>query len=331
MSRLRSAMAQIAAFIMMLLTLRPGRNRRPFVKVAGKPLFKGGPATKYAQLAPISASRFGGFSTVLCLSSVSTPIFFLRVLKALGARIFVNQNGVYYPAWFPVGWERKNAYLKSLNELADHVFFQSEFALRSYARWVGDPPARRSLLYNPVDTSIFFPRDGADELLVRVLVFMDVSEFTRPVWEHVLGFRAQFLLEGFEWVYVGRVLDVKIAQRLGIAPVEGDVPSLLRGCDVAFHLVYNDVCPNKVLECMASGVWVIGTSAGGTSELLGDAGAVLPVREDYGAPEYPTFEAMGEALLEFTKNKKEFRARAAARARNFEIQTWLSTIEAPRS
>lgn len=336
MTKLASALGLLARFLILVVTLRPNTRGDRRFKVLAPPGFLGGPATKFEQARPLLADRWAPYSTVLCFSAVHTPILLLRILKKLGARIIVNQNGVYYPSWFPRGWKRKNRYLSELNALADHSFFQSEFALASYREWVGAPPARRSVLHNGVDLGRFQPRASVDASTPpRVLVFADVSPLTRLLWEHVLGLQSR--VPDARWVFMGRVHDRAVFAGLRLAqaaaethfdPASARVRETLRSCDVALHLVYNDVCPNKVLECLASGLWVIGLSAGGTAELVGDAGAILSVRHGYEAPDFPSWDSLASELARFRANARACRASALARAARFSLDDWRRALRA---
>jgi len=338
MKKIGAAIRLLDDFAALLFTIRSGLRERPFVKPFGRPGFQGGPMTKFLQIQPIAADRNAPYSAVFCFSSVSVPLFLLRVLKLFGVRVLVNQNGVYYPAWYPKGYQRKNRYLRRLNALADHSFFQSRFALESYREWVGAPPVNHSILHNGVDLVKFYPDESRarDSARVRLLVFTDVSEFTRPVWRYVLGLMKSQEVKGVSWVFAGRILSPETFQELGLDGLgaethfdvpPGEVPALLRGCDLALHLIYNDVCPNKVLECLASGVWVIGTATGGTEELLEGTGAVLSVARGYGEPQFPPHQALAAAIAEFSARPETCLARARAQAERFGIEDWYRTVE----
>ncbi|MEW6055136.1 MAG: hypothetical protein AB1540_00860 [Bdellovibrionota bacterium] len=348
MKKIKMVLSIGRQFLELLFTLKPKEKSRTPIKVLAKPAFLGGPATKVSQLTEIMAHRRQHYSSVFCLSAVHTPIFLLRILKLLGAKVVVNQNGVYYPSWFPLGWEEKNAYLRRLNVLSDHTFFQSEFALRSYKQWVGDLPKNYSILHNPVDTRKFLPlEEGAlKNNALRVLVFADVSEFTEPLWQCVKGllhYMEFHPLErvSVEWTLMGRILSGKVFDRHQLGeldkieklkikmvwePEAHVVPERIREHDVALHLVYNDVCPNKVLECLASGLGVIGLSAGGTVELVGDAGITLNVPQGFGKPAFPAYSELREALSSYFAQKQEYRRRAVLRAQQFDLTLWHEKV-----
>ncbi len=345
-TKLKRAAALAWKSLDLLLTLRPGLTGPRRCKVFGAPSFTGGPMTKFRQLARVCAKKGEPYSTLICLSAVRVPIFVLRVLKFFGARIVVNQNGVYYPSWFGPKYKRANRYLRKLNDSADHVFFQSEFSRESYERWVAPVLPTHSILYNAVDLATYHSESRAtDPKQARILIFTDVRPLTRGLWKSVLEFLESTHAESQDlrdvtWVLAGQEADqdfflelshrlaelrsereLKIETRFDVATA--DVPALLRSCDAALHLVYNDPCPNKVLECLASGLHVITVSAGGSKELVGDAGQILDVPEGYDYGHYPSTEALSEALKSYFKEPALWRARAIGRAKQFVLESWL--------
>lgn len=322
----------------LLVTLRPAKRGARSCKVFGRPSHAGGPQTKYAQLQRACAGRWETYSTLICLSAVRVPLPALRLFKSLGARVTVNQNGVYYPSWYPAGWEQKNAYLRGLNQLADHTFFQSEFSVDSYRRWVGEPPGNRSILYNAVDREFFHEdREGPKRMVrPRVLVFLDFREINRAAWSYFSGLANE--ATDLEWVWMGREETSAIVSELRavpsgkraewvLSPSAEMVAKTIRSCDVALHFVYNDVCPNKVLECLASGVYVICSSAGGTKELVtGGGGEVLQVKDGYGAPEFPESAIVLASLKRATEDAYQKRIEARGASARFDLGDWVKLM-----
>ncbi len=323
-------------------TAKPAPAGGLTLKLARRPSYLGGPATKSRQLDKILAPTGASYSGLLCLSALRFPLTVAALLKRRGIRIVVNQNGVYYPAWYPKGWEKKNLYLQRLNAIADHTYFQSEFALESYKRWVGSTPKSWSILYNAVDLERFSTRGRTPAgQKPRILIFTDFAEINRKLWLHVAEFitASQNAGDQWEWHLAGRVgsedLYAHLKERLEKngakihwyeQPDPTAVAKMLASVDIAFHLFYNDVCPNKVLEAMASGVHVVTVSAGGSKELVGDAGQVLLVKEGLDIPEYPTSEMLRQAVKRFMMDPAGYSAKARARAEQFGLDSWFKKL-----
>jgi len=309
----------------------------------------GGPETKKNQLKGREAPRGQVYNTLIVLSAVRAPLWVLWILKVKGVRIVVNQNGVYFPRWWPRGWRARNRYLKRLNALADRTVFQSAFAWESYRQWVGSSPRGSEICHNGVDLKRFHPRDLASHSdIVRVLVFLDVHAHSRELWRHLIqvwiAIAQKPIAQRLSWRLMGRIgdepIDVDLAREIeqsaGDAlgerveycwnPGGNELPLKLREMDLALHLVHNDVCPNKVLECVASGVHVIVGSAGGARELIGEAGQVLDVAAGYDSVSYPDSEAILRAIEIYEEARDVWRTKALLRAKEFDLERWLERM-----
>lgn len=328
----------------LLRTLDPTATGK--IKVFGSPHFGGGPSTKLQQLQSIVARPGEPYAAVLCLSAVQVPLSILRLLKTRGAKLIVNQNGIYYPRWYGPGYERKNHYLRKLNELADYGFFQCEFALQGYRRWVGPPPATHTILYNAVDHKRFYPRASAQNAKTRVLFFHDIKLLNQWLWKNFLEFMNTLDPKDWnhvEWIFMGGVqakdlhqsIKYKLSelQKKGFSiicewsPKTNELPKILRDCDISLHLVYNDVCPNRVLEALASGLYVVALSAGGTKELLQHGGgSVVNVPETYDTQIWPEPHALAAQIQAAVQLGESGRIAAAKASQQFALPPWLKKI-----
>ncbi len=103
-----------------------------------------------------------GFSILYMLSNaIYLPAFAVARVRAAGVPLVLNQNGVFYPGWYPTGWERENARMAGPHATADYVFYQSEFCRRCAEQFLGPRTGRSEILYNAVDTGHFAPRKSA--------------------------------------------------------------------------------------------------------------------------------------------------------------------------
>jgi glycosyltransferase involved in cell wall biosynthesis len=297
----------------------------------------GGPQTKLGQLRAGAANRGERYGTVVCLSAARVPLTVLRLLRQRGARIVVNQNGVYYPLWCPEGFRSRNRFLRVLNRVAHHSFFQSRFSEISFERWVGPLPATRSILLNAVDRSRFFPSGEPPSDPLRALVFLDFREFNAVLWSHLAPL-LRSAVPGFRFTLMGQRdtsgFAERLQEKLAGVPIDwhfdadqATVARVLRGCDVALHFVFNDVCPNKVIECLASGVYVICGSAGGSAELVARGGGeALPVPAGFERRAYPSAPDILAALERFRANPAKLKREAAVAGVNFDLTPWLKAM-----
>jgi glycosyltransferase involved in cell wall biosynthesis len=309
----------------------------------------GGPRVKVDLLKSAFPSRLTDFSLVYLLSNaLYVPDFALDRIRAAGIPIVVNQNGVFYPAWFPDQWEAENARMAAALSRATHVLFQSEFSKASVAKFVGVEPASSEILYNGVDTLAFRPAVGEErestdgkQRPFRFLLTGKIGAST--------GYRLIGTLEGVaaarrsgvdvDLLVAGSLSeDVaatarKCVDELGIAEVvqftgpfsRVEAPDIYRGADAYIITKHNDPCPNVVLEALASGLPVLYVASGGVPELVGsDAGVGLTVPETFDEVPVPPPLAIAEGMARVVAGRADMAAAARQRAvARFSLNGWL--------
>lgn len=270
-----------------------------------------------ARTFPNSPGRFN----VLYLVTSQLPeevLTLARVARERGARIVVNQNGVAYPGWHGPGWERVNQPMILLLKLADHIVYQSRFCKESADRYLGQPRAAWTVLYNPVDTERFRPepaqRDPAAltlllggsqdfryrlEIALRVLA--KVARIRTDVRLLVTGRLPRAVGSG------GAESDARsLARELGVRDrvtflgpyTQAEAPGIFQRADILLHTKYNDPCPTVVIEAMASGLPVVYSKSGGVPELVGEEAGVGIATEVSWERDYPPDpDIMADAVL----------------------------------
>jgi len=302
-----------------------------------------GGTVKFQQLERELPNEPRGFNVIYLGSSNRPPDSsrLIRLARARGAAIVLNQNGVAYPGWHGPGWERTNEPLAELLRAADHVFFQSAFCKRSSDRFLGEPNGAWEILHNPVDTDRFVPRARPDRPLTLLL---GGNQYQRYRFESAVralalvgeDHDARLLVGGrISWHADARAAEREAAELLDQAGVAGRVellgpftqreaPALYRRADVLIHTKYNDPCPTVVLEAMASGLPVVYSASGGTPELVGDAGVGIQAPEDWERDHPPEPEALARAILQAAERRDELGPAARARAEErFALPRWI--------
>jgi glycosyltransferase involved in cell wall biosynthesis len=302
----------------------------------------GGPLVKVARLQEHFPQDRRGYNLVYLLSNA--PYLARTTLGRLKRRkvpMVLNQNGVFYQAWFDGDWRAKNAEMAAAYHMADHVFWQSAFCRRCADRFLGEREGPGEVLYNAVDTRRFAPLDERPERPVTFLVAGKI--------EHHLYRRIGDALEGLARLradnpdarlIVAGSLDDRSRKhsaddiaRLGLADAvsftgaydQGQAPEVFRSADIYLMTKPNDPCPNTVLEALACGLPVIYSATGGVPELVGDeAGWPLSCQEDFEAMVWPDVSdlttAMGEAALSWETRTRAARTRAVER---YDIDPWI--------
>jgi len=345
-SRLREA-AQIGRRILIDWTARAtirsaGGGLGPRLWYAGaKPGQAGGPGLKLRKLQSAFPEHDRGYNLVYILSAA--PYLSERTLVRCKERkvpTVLNQNGVYYPAWYAGDWKGRNRAMAVAHDRADHVLYQSDFCRRAAQRFLGPRSGPSDILFNAVDTKVFVPTDTTPPLPYCFLI-------TGRIGPHQ-AYRVAQAVEGLAFARrQGLNCRILVAGHLAPAVVDrarsavarhgvesafelrppysqSEAPALYRQAHAYLTLTHQDACPSAVIEALASGLPVIHPSSGGIPELAGEAGVVLTTGEDWEKPLIPSAAAIGEAMLATAERRPELVAKARARAvRLFDIAPWL--------
>jgi glycosyltransferase involved in cell wall biosynthesis len=303
----------------------------------------GGPLVKLRHLQRRFPNRPLGFSLVYLLSNA----LYLpgRVIDAVGRRgvpIVLNQNGVFYPAWYPHGWERENARMARVHAAASHVLYQSEFCRRAAERFLGARAGDSEILYNAVDTAAFVPAPPGS---ARPFTFLITGKIGAAV-----AYRLTSSVAGLAAARKGG-LDVRLriagpvageaqraalalADRLGIADAlaftgpygEADARAVYQAADAYLTTKHNDPCPNAVIEALACGLPVLYSESGGVPELVGtEAGVALAVEATFAETPVPDASAIAAGMAEIMAGRDRMAAAARARAvARFDLGAWLN-------
>jgi glycosyltransferase involved in cell wall biosynthesis len=309
----------------------------------------GGTLVKLRRLSARFPERRADYNLVYLLSNAPyLPPAALRRLRAQRVPVVLNQNGVFYPAWFDGDCAAMNARMAAAYHAADHVFWQSAFCRRSADRFLGPRAGAGEVLHNAVDTRQFAPAAG-DGTRGGAFTFLTTGKFDRHMAYRPLAAIAALARarrDGLEsrLVIAGR-MDPELRAQLeesaathGVASAvaltgaygQTQAPAIYAAADAYLALTYNDACPNAVIEAMACGLPVLYSNSGGTPELVGDtAGVALDVEPGWERIEVPEPAAIaaGMAAIAARRDAMGDAARARAVAR-FDVETWLARHDA---
>lgn len=302
----------------------------------------GGPLVKSSLLISEfgqSYTNFGALYTFSGMPYLSSKV--LRLAKKRGIPIVHNQNGVFYKAWYDVGWEKRNLEMLNFYRAADVILFQSKFCYRAASKFLGESSAEKVLLYNSVDTTIFRPREV--EHRNDKFTFLIASKIGKRMgrlrgaiiglkYAIRAGLQCRLIIAGpmhdsvhrqvRELVYnlnLHKYVEIYGAYSRQMAPV------LFSSADAFISLNYNDSCPNSILEALASGLPIIYSNTGGTPELVShDCGVALDCEQSWELICFPADELVGPAMLEVANNLEKMKIACRERAiNNYELQHWL--------
>jgi glycosyltransferase involved in cell wall biosynthesis len=243
---------------------------------------------------------------VLYLVSSALPrgvLGWARAARVNRLKVVLNQNGVAYPAWV----SRHEAYFlnrraKALLRFSDHVIYQSEFCRESCDRWVGKAKAAHSIIYNPVDTSLFHSSGAKREfdLLLsgscsqpeRVRLPLEALALAKKNGLHWrMRIAGRFLWPNAECDFAHWLSDLNISDKVERAGTYSQIeaPEIYRSAKVLVHMQDKDASPTVPLEAMACGLPVIGIASGGMPELItSEVGTLLRVERGWDQFFYPS-------------------------------------------
>jgi glycosyltransferase involved in cell wall biosynthesis len=228
------------------------------------------------------------------------------------------------PIYFPIA--------RWINRRADLVLANSEAVRQDAISKEGAERRRVCVIHNGVDTQRFRPGPPEDAL---------ARELSLPAGTPVIGMVANFhgykghtdMVEAaailraqglkFSLVFVGRdgngsedvhrkIREAGLAESVRFAGPRADIPRFLSLFDVFVSASHEEGFSNSVLEAMASGRAIVGTSVGGTLEQIQDGVDGLLVE-----PGNP--EGLASALSRLLQDPS-LRARLAAAARAAAVQ-----------
>ena len=300
----------------------------------------GGPLVKIAKLKKYFPQKAFSFNLVYILSnSIYLPKNTIEEIRSKSIPIVLNQNGVYFPAWYPGDYAAANSMMSYVHHNANYVFWQSKYCKRAAEKFLGARLGPGQILYNAVDINKFYPGDciPSDSFVFLMTGKINRSSIYRfetairgLVYIRKSGFNAKICFAG--WVQDIQLLN-SIIQKYGVeryvdifGPYTQDqAPQIYRQANAYLSTTYMDSCPSAVLEALASGLPIVHLDSGGTPELVGAfAGAGIAVPEDWESIHIPSEEAIGYAMIKVFEGAKDMSGEARARAEvHFNIEDWV--------
>lgn len=268
----------------------------------------------------------------------------LGLLRRKGVPVVLNQNGVFYPAWYGGDWRHQNKIMADLYHFADYVFWQSNFCRFAADHFLGVREGSGEVLFNAVDIDRFRPATSRRTGSFRFLL-------TGKIGSH-LSYRLESTIRGLAYArkcgldarltIAGWVENVSIARNLAIdmgvenfvsftgTYTQEEAPEIYRDADAYVITKYLDPCPNTVIEAMSSGLPILYSSSGGVPELVGDAAGVgLSVPQSWSKVYVPSSKDIGEGMLAIACNAHEMGSAARDRAiKHFDLNAWIKRHDA---
>jgi len=266
-----------------------------------------------------------------------------RAAQRARGKFVLNQNGVAYLAWAGPEWKTFNAPNARVYAMADYVVYQSEFCRQFAEEFLGPRNGPGEVLYNPVNTDDFLPREEFDQSTRPPVLLVAGSHHDAYRVKRALEALAAIRSEepAVRLIVAGRLVwgpDAETEARewacdLGVAEVvefsgsysQEEAPSLFHRADLLVHLKVQDPCPRLAVESMACGVPVVYSATGGVPELVGDdAGVGIPGQDSFEKMHLPSAEEVAAGIVKALSNRNQLAQQARARAvRLFSAKDWV--------
>ncbi len=305
----------------------------------------GGPLVKLRRLKEAFGEFRFSYNLLYVLSNAPyIPGYGYKYIKNKNIPIILNQNGVFYKAWYQGDWAGENKQMAIPYHLADYVFFQSKFCQRAANKYLGEREGASEILYNAVDTNIFSPSLKNTDYNKAPFTFLLTGRINNHLFYRIEstlkgiamaindGLNAKLMIAGgieTKAFLQARELveDLKIKDHVVFtgAYTQTQAPDVYRNADAYITTTHQDNCPNAVIEALSCGLPVIYSNTGGVPELVGnEAGIALECEESWEYSQTPEVLDICNGILDVVKNRKLMSEEARKRAVDkFDIVHWV--------
>lgn len=266
----------------------------------------------------------------------------VKHLKKKNYPIILNQNGVFYPAWFNGNYHDRNLLNQYLYHQADYIFWQSKFCKNTSEKFLGKRIGSGEILYNAVDTKVFRPTSRKHKnfnFLITgsinkknnyrissvLYALVDVLKYEPKVYLIIAGDIADKIYFISESKRLGIINNVKFLDKFK----QEDAPKIYQMADAYITMSFQDNCPSAVIEAMSCGLPILYSASGGIPELVDKySGIGLKVASSWQSIQIPDCEAISKGMINILENKRFMSKASRKRAvEKFDIKYWYGRHE----
>jgi len=280
------------------------------------------------------------FDVAFFLVSID-ELFLTRQLQRIP--ILLRLDGLYHDT--SLDWESYNRPIWRSFLRADQVIYQSNFSRRFVEKYFGREHPSWGIIPNGASAKLFKPDGPRKELPYKINIITAGNWRPQsrlhylPDLLRMLGIPGAGLIVAGGFDMPNTTCDPELQARYRRSLEFQDLPvtflgpisreelaEYFRAADVFLHPTFRDNCPNVVAEAISCGLPVVAERSGGTPELVGDAGIIVPPPEgftdDLNPIDYQDYRAIPSldtrefrrGIREILKNRELFRERTRARA-----------------
>lgn len=301
---------------------------------------KGGPMVKIQKLNNFFPEHRFNFNIIYLLSnSIYLNNSAINLIKKKSLPVILNQNGVFYPAWFEGDWQKQNLRMSKIYHLADYVLWQSYFCKRTSEKFLGKRMGKGEVLYNAVDTSFFVPTKDSNNSRFTFLVTGNIRKKSNYRITSLLYALKETLREnkniclkiaGYiedEKYLFSKINELNLSEHINFLKnfTQKDAPKIYQQADAYITMSYQDNCPTAVIEAMACGLPILYSKSGGTPELVDkNSGVGLKVSGNWKKNKVPGKYEISNGMKEIIENKINMSEASRIRATEFfDIKKWI--------
>lgn len=190
-------------------------------------------------------------------------------------------DGVYYD----LSRSKLNEGIKKCINKVDGVVFQSHWAKLFVTKMTGANPKTSTVIYNGSHKKSYdnalVNKYGFDKVFIACAHWR-ASKRPKAIIESFLQAKDSFDSKTglfFVGEYKFPIIDKSIVYFNEVK--HNDLYSLYRSSDYMCHICHLDACPNSVVEGLLFGLPVLCNNIGGTPELVGEDGIILPIDKPF--------------------------------------------------
>lgn len=334
---------KIYIFLKIFFNRKPCNNKIRIFYGGSKSGHIGGPLVKIKKLKREFPEYTNGFNLIYLLSNNTyLSKASLYILKKRKIPIILNQNGVYYKAWFKGNYLERNELMANGYHLADYVLWQSRFCKKTSDKFLGKRKGDGEILYNSVDTGLFTPEFKNNKIFTFLITgninrdnsyrIISVFKAIKKLYKSYKNFNLYIAgnIENKDFLEL-KSNEMKIADKVKFIGKfsQFDAPKIYNLADAYITMTYKDNCPTAVLEAMSSGLPIIYSASGGIPELVdNNSGIGLEVESSWSEVKTPKTSKIVSGMKKVIENKKLMSEAARNRAvENFDIKFWKKRHE----
>lgn len=261
----------------------------------------------------------------------------LREILALGLRYPMSHD--FFAFWANLISRNYGSFVRIF--LADHIIYQSKFSQQVYRRYFpgkpwniivngskpeyGEENRNEPTRNDEIQLVTIFDEFRPSKRIADIVFFVQWARNIKniPLRLTILGYTEKFpdCVPAEVKTMIEKSTSIRSLPQF--EKFDGPFRAVLHESDSYLTFTYRDACPNTVVESMAHGLPVVGIASGGVPDIVGDAGALMPM-DDFSSGFYSghryecdfppiDFEQVLELIMKVVGNLAEYRERVRRR------------------